>query len=40
MKEEKDEVVACKICKSDTEVVEFKDHCICEECVTYIKENC
>jgi len=29
----------CKICRNELEVIEFKGHCICEECVSYIKEN-
>lgn len=36
----KDEVTTCKICRGEVEVIDFKDHCICEECVEYIKENC
>ncbi len=30
----------CNICRGEFDVVTFKDHCICEECVTYIKVNC
>jgi hypothetical protein len=29
----------CNICRGEFDVIEFKDHCICEECVAYIKVN-
>ena len=29
----------CNICRGEFDVIEFKDHCICEECVEYIKVN-
>lgn len=33
------EVEPCKICRSIEADVTFKDHFICEACVTYIKNN-
>lgn len=29
----------CNICRGEFDVIVFKDHCICEECVEYIKVN-
>lgn len=29
----------CNICRGEFDVIEFKDHCICEECVAYIKAH-
>ena len=33
-------ICRCRICRSDESVVEFKNQYICEDCVTYVKENC
>ncbi|GAB6107677.1 hypothetical protein [Fusibacter bizertensis] len=30
----------CKICRNENDVISFKDQCICEACVAYIKGNC
>lgn len=29
----------CRICSSQKRVSKFKDHYICEECITYIKSR-
>ena len=32
-------LVKCRICSGEYSNIEFKDSYICEECITYIKEN-
>lgn len=35
----KTEVTYCKICRAELDLIEFKEYCVCEDCVTYIREN-